>query len=221
LRREEVAQRAEISIEWYTKLEQGRVVLPSAGTLQALAKALELTDVEERHLRRLVNREDRPLHAIERVPDGVRRVIENLSGPAYVTGKRWDILAWNSAAARLFGFELLAADQRNILLFVMTNPASRTLFGATWAIEAKRMVSLFRADYDVWAGDPSFEQLIDQCQVGCPQFKDWWQSHDVGAPASGTKHLHHPVDGDHQYAYSTFHATDDPALKLALYSKHT
>lgn len=219
LRREEVAQRANISVEWYTKLEQGRVVLPSEDTLLALTKALELSDVEERHLHRLVGRADRPLHTIERVPDGLIRVIERLSDPAYITGRRWDILTWNGAAARLFGFDLLPVAQQNILLFVITNPASRKLFGTTWASEAKRIVSLFRAEYDIWAGDPSFAALIDQCHAGCPQFGDWWSSHDIGAPVSGTKYLWQSVEGRHRYAYSSFQANDDPALKLTLYSK--
>ena len=219
LRREEVAQRADISVEWYIKLEQGRAVLPSESTLLALAKALELTDVEQRHLRRLVSREDRLPHIIERVPVTLVQVIENLSGPAYITGKRWDILAWNGAAVRLFGFDVLPEGQRNILLFVIASPAAKELFGTTWEVEAKRMVSLFRAEYDVWAGDPSFEDLIAQCRAACPQFEDWWTSHDIGAPVSGTKHLHHPLEGHHRYAYSTFYSTDDPALKLALYSK--
>jgi len=219
LRREEVAQRADISVEWYVKLEQGRVVLPSEATVLALSKALELSDVEERHLRRLVGREDRPAHIIERVPDGLVRVIERLADPAYLTGRRWDLLAWNNAASRLFGFDTLPAAQQNILLFVITNPLSKKLFGRTWASEAKRVVSMFRADYDIWAGDPSFIELIEKCHAGCGQFGDWWSSHDIGAPVSGIKYLCHSADGDHRYAYSSFQANDDPALKLALYSK--
>ena len=220
LRREEIAQRAGISVEWYVKLEQGRAVSPSDATIIALSRALELDAVEQAHLHSLVGKAKSPSFAREVAPALIRRLVESLPQPAYVLGRRWDILAWNAAAAELFGdFARMPATDRNILLFVLTDPKARNLFGTGWAKEAKRMVSLFRVAHDLWAGDSAFAEIVERFRTGCPEFDSWWQSHDVGAPVSGTKLLHHPVRGPLQFEYATFQANDDPKLKLAIYAE--
>ncbi|MGF6919821.1 transcriptional regulator with XRE-family HTH domain [Paraburkholderia sp. 40] len=116
LRREEVARRSGISTEWYVKLEQGRVISSSAETFASLVKALMLSAVEEAHLRALAQggRDGRFLR--ETVPEVLRIVVEGLAEPAYLTGERWDILAWNNAAVQLFtDFATLPDEDRNIL----------------------------------------------------------------------------------------------------------
>ena len=81
------------------------------------------------------------------------------------------------------------------------------------------MVSLFRAAHDLWPGDSAFAALVDRLQAYCPQFTSSWAAHGIGAPVSGTKHLHHPTLGVLRYDYVSFQANDDPALKLALYTR--
>ncbi|WBO22899.1 helix-turn-helix domain-containing protein [Sphingomonas abietis] len=220
LRREEVAQLAGISVEWYVKLEQGRAVSPSAATIAALGEALRLDKIEQTHLLALAESAGRKPFAIEVVPETIIHVVASLPQPAYVTGQRWDILAWNDAAAELFtDFERIPAEDRNILLYVLADPAGRRLFGASWAQEARRMVSLFRVAHDLWAGDPAFATLVETLGARCPEFGVWWTSHDIGAPVSGTKTLHHPVRGELRFDFATFQANDDPALKLAIYAQ--
>ncbi|MDP1752246.1 MAG: helix-turn-helix domain-containing protein, partial [Reyranella sp.] len=99
LRREEVAELAGIGVDWYIRLEQGRSVNPSVTTVDALARALRLSKVEHAHLRALTRSGDRRAFARETVPEAIRRLVESLKQPAYVTGRRWDILVWNKAAA--------------------------------------------------------------------------------------------------------------------------
>ncbi len=99
LRREEVAELAGIGVDWYIRLEQGRAVTPSVTTVDALAGALRLGKVEHAHLRALARNHDRGAFTRETVPDAIRRLVESLDQPAYVTGRRWDVLAWNAAAA--------------------------------------------------------------------------------------------------------------------------
>jgi transcriptional regulator with XRE-family HTH domain len=220
LKREEVAQRAGISAEWYVKLEQGRAVSPSAETVQALGRALRLDAVELAHLRSLAAAGGRQPFRRETVPDPLGRIVRSLPEPAYLSGQRWDILAWNDAAAALFGdFGRLAPEDRNILHWMFTDPAARTLFGETWAEEARRMVSLFRAAHDLWPGDAAFVAVVDRIRTNGPEFDAWWSEHGVGAPVSGTKHLRHPTLGVVLYEYASFQANDDPALKLALYTR--
>src|SRR5271168_2358155 len=96
-RREEVAELAGIGVDWYIRLEQGRTVSPSTTTIDALARALRLNKAEHGHLRALTRNADRPVFVRESVPDAVRRVVESLNQPAYITGRRWDVLAWNVA----------------------------------------------------------------------------------------------------------------------------
>lgn len=220
LKREEVAQRAGISAEWYVKLEQGRAVSPSAQTVEALGRALQLDRVEMAHLRALAASGGRQPFRREDTPDALRRILANLAEPAYLTGQRWDVLAWNDAATALFGdFGRLAPDDRNILFWMFTDPAAKRVFDKTWADEARRMISLFRAAHDLWPGDLAFVDLVERIRTSCSEFDAWWSEHSISAPVSGTKHLSHPTLGLVHYEYASFQANDDPALKLALYTR--
>jgi len=220
LKREEVALRAGISAEWYVKLEQGRAVSPSAETVTALGRALLLDAVELAHLRSLAALGGQHPFRREAVPNTLRQLVESLTGPAYITGQRWDILAWNNATVALFGdFGRLAPEDRNVLLWMLTDPVAKRLFGDGWSGEARRMVSLFRATHDLWAGDAAFAALVGRLREGCPEFAGWWAAHGIGAPVSGTKQFYHPTLGTLRFAYASFQANDDPALKLALYTR--
>jgi transcriptional regulator with XRE-family HTH domain len=218
LRREEVAELAGIGVDWYIRLEQGRTVNPSATTIDALARALRLSKAEHAHLKVLARDGDRRAFAIETVPDAIRRLLKSLKQPAYVTGRRWDLLAWNEVADAVFGFSRLSEDDRNILLCMMTNRQTRKLFGDGWADEAKRMVAQFRATHDVWAGDPAFVALLDRLTQDSSEFRRWWKAHEVRNTGSGRKTLHHPGKGLLHYEYTSFQANDDPALKLVIYT---
>jgi len=220
LRREEVAELAGIGVDWYIRLEQGRNVSPSVTTVDALARALRLGTVEHAHLRALARDTSRRAFSREAVPEAIRRLVESLNQPAYVTGRRWDILAWNAATTDVFGdFSRIAEADRNILLYVLTDPDARRLFGATWADEARRMVAQFRITHDLWAGDPAFLDLLARLRQGSPEFATWWGAHDIRSVASGQKLLNHPKKGLLRFEYATFQANDDPALKLAIYTQ--
>ena len=218
LRREEVAELAGIGVDWYIRLEQGRTVSPSITTVNALARALRLNPAEHGHLRALTRHNERQVFVRESVPPTIQRLIEGLNQPAYITGQRWDILAWNNAANEIFAFSRLAEADRNILLTMLANPKTRTLFGAGWADEARRMVAQFRATHDLWANDPAFLDLIERLKAGCPEFPQWWNEHDIRGIVAGRKSLTHPRKGTLQYEYATFQANDNPALKLAIYT---
>ena len=215
LRREEVAELAGIGVDWYIRLEQGRAVSPSQTTVKALARALQLSRAEQAHLMALTQNAGRRVFTPETVPDTIRRLIEGLTQPAYVTGRRWDVLAWNEAADAIFAFSHVPEADRNTLISVMTNPASRRLFGASWKDEAKRMVAEFRATHDLWAGDPAFVALLTRLRDGSPEFSEWWEAHDVRDVSAGRKQLKR---GALRFEYVSFQANDDPALKLVIYT---
>src|ERR1044071_7017757 len=122
LRREEVAELAGIGVDWYIRLEQGRAVNPSVTTIDALARALRLSKVEHAHLRALASGANRRAFSLETVPAALRNLVESLNQPAYITGRRWDLLTWNKAAAEIFGFDSLAEEDCNILICVLLYP---------------------------------------------------------------------------------------------------
>jgi len=219
LRRQEVAELAGISVDWYIRLEQGRAVSPSPETLDALTRVLCLSTVERAHLRALASSADRRTFVPERASDELWHLVQNLNQPAYVTGRRWDILAWNAAATDIFtDFSRLAEADRNILIYVLTDPDARRLFGQTWADEAWRMVAQFRGTHDFWSGEPAFHDLLQRLQEGCPEFAGWWEAHDVRRSGAGRKSLNHRERGLLHFEYATFQANDDPSLRLAIYT---
>lgn len=218
LRREEVAELAGIGTDWYVRLEQGRDVRPSLATVNALARALRLEPAERAHLRALARGAEGRSFTVESVPEVVRRVVESLPQPAYLTGRRWDLLAWNAATAELFAdFGTMPKPERNLLLFMLTDARARRVFGRIWATEARRMVAQFRVHHDLWAGDAAFLELATRLRRECPEFTAWWKAHDVRGPGGGRKLLHHPSKGPIWVEYAIFQANDDAALRLAIY----
>lgn len=220
LRREEVAELAGIGVDWYTRLEQGRSVSPSAATLAALARALGLNKTEHAHLQALVRMDTRgeraKAFAREAVPPTLQRILADLQLPAYVTGRRWDVLAWNKAADALFGFSKIPPPDCNLMLNMFCLTGSRALFGNTWAAEAQRMVAQFRSTFDQWAGDPAFEDLLQRLRQSGPEFSAWWEAHAVRSVVSGEKRLSPARRAAMRMEYASFQSNDDPALRLVL-----
>ncbi|MCS7476694.1 helix-turn-helix transcriptional regulator [Umezawaea endophytica] len=208
LRREEVAELAEIGVDWYVRLEQGRAVRPSPATIEALARALLLDDTERAHLEALARNGSRAPFEREVVPDATRRVVEAMTEPAYVTGRRWDLLVCNTAAVELFG-----DMSGNVLEHLLLDPAGRTLFGAAWEGQAAHAVAQFRVAYDLWAPDRAFVDLADRLRRGCPEFEVWWDGHDVVGGGAGRKVLNGVV-----HDYATFRVNEDPELRLTVYT---
>lgn len=217
LRREEVAARIGISTEWYTKIEQGRVETLSNRIVSALGRALELDKVEVLHLQSLTRRKTESENDSV-IPEGVVKLIQGLAEPAYVTNAHWDVLIWNSAAAELItDFSLLSDEERNILIFMLTTPEARTLFGETWHKEARRMLALFHADYDRNAHNPAFPLLITRLERECEEFSEWWNEHVIAAPVSGVKCLTGRDGVKRTFSYSSFMSNDAPSLKMSIY----
>ncbi|AGZ41079.1 hypothetical protein AFR_13965 [Actinoplanes friuliensis DSM 7358] len=208
LRREEVADLAGIGVDWYIRLEQGRAVSASAATLDALARALRLDPTERAHLQELAGGNHRPPFVREKVPAAIRRIVTSLPQPAYVTGRRWDMLLANAAAIELFPGMVAG----NVLEYLLLSPEAREVFGMSWATEARRVTAQFRAAYAVWAGDPSFEQVRETLALS-PEFRRWWEQHDIRHSRAGAKTLR-----GRRYTYATFQANDDPSLRLAVYT---
>jgi transcriptional regulator with XRE-family HTH domain len=221
LRREEVAQLAGVGATWYTWLEQGRDVRASLEVLEALARAMRLSQAERSHLIMLGRGEEAPpcKSPVERVSPTLRRLIENFGpNPAYILGRRWDYLAWNAAAAALLG-DLGAVPRaaRNHAWLTFTDPARREMF-TDWERSSRTLVGKFRADSARHLGDPSFESLIAALRRSSPEFARAWERHEVSRGGEGRKDLRHPLAGMMSFSHGVFHPAEKLDQRLILYS---
>lgn len=221
LRREEVAFLTGVGTTWYTWLEQGRDVQASPEVLAALAKALRLDAAERKHVFVLNERAagGSPTAESEYVGAPLRRILQSLTTqPAYVLGRRWDILAWNRGATAVFGdYATLTGDARNIMHFLFLNPAHRELL-VDWERLAPIALAMFRADYARYVGNPDFERLIQHLCAQSREFRRWWSDHRVLPPISNKKQIKHPIAGLMTFEYSTLIAAEQPELKLIVYT---
>jgi transcriptional regulator with XRE-family HTH domain len=221
LRREEVAQLAGVGTTWYTWLEQGRDVRASASVLEAIAGALELTPAERAHLV-LLGRGEQVVQGRapkETVDPTVKRLVESLGpGPACLTGRRFDFLAWNDAHSVVFGDPGKMPDGRqNLLWRIYMEPSMRTLH-PDWEEGARRILARFRAEAARHIGDPDFEDLIGALQEGSPEFRKWWDLHEVATSGVGRKVVRHPTAGKLVFEHAVFRPQESPEQRLVLYT---
>ena len=200
LRREEVASLAGVSVDYYTRLEQGRALNVSDSVLGAIARALRLDDVEVAHLRDLVGPSAGSGRARPRAGQGVRPgVLQLLAAmedlPVYVLGSRGEVLAANRLARAVFtDFGALPVAQRNIVRWLCTDPAARELF-VDWEEVAADAVAALHRQVGKDACDPVIAALVGELSVVSEDFARWWASQRVYSRHHGTRRLHHPVVG--------------------------
>lgn len=221
LRREELAQLAGVSVAYYTRLEQGNGRNVSPEVLGAIARALRLTDAEHAHLVHLARpRPQRRKHAgrAQQVRPSLRQLIDTFDGtPAYVTGRRSQILSWNRMAAALFGdWGELPAHERNWARLVFLRPDYRRLF-ADWESKATDIVGMLRMDAGRHPDDPQLSALVGELSVKSPEFRQLWARHDVKEKCHGVKALRHPLVGELSLLFESFQPPGDPEQTLITY----
>lgn len=222
LRREEVARRADVSTDYYTRLEQGRNIHPSRSVLSSVARALELNDAESAHMFDLL--ENCGGQAVE--PNSTQRVQASLLAllvalgdvPAVVLGRRTDVLASNRTARLLFtDLCALPREQRNYTRWIILDPAARVLF-RDWHGAASDAVAELRADVGRHPRDPEVSALVGELAVHSDDFRQWWARHTVGQKSSGTVKLHHGLVGDLEVDFVHLIMPDDPEQSLRIYT---
>ncbi len=225
LRREEVAQRANISPTWYAWLEQGRGGAPSAEVLDRIARALMLTDVEREHLFLLGL--GRPPEARYRKSEGVtprlQRVLDALDpSPAVIRTATWDVVAWNRAATvMLMDYGSLPLEQRNILRFIFLDPSARAA-QYDWESVARHVLGSFRADAARAGAAAEVRPLVDELCRLSPEFRTMWRDNDVrGSHGEAVKHIRHPALGPLAFEYSSFAVDGRPDLSMVVYNPAT
>jgi transcriptional regulator with XRE-family HTH domain len=224
LRREEVAQRANISPTWYTWLEQGRGGAPSADVLDRLAAGLMLTEPEREHL--FILALGRPPEVRFKPVDGVtprlQRVLDAFTvSPAIIKTATWDVVAWNRAAAALLtDYGTLPRGQRNILRLLFTNPGVRAR-NVDWQDVARFAVGAFRADAARAGASAEMTSLVEELRRTSPEFDALWQDNEVVAHGGGVKRLHHAELGLLELEFSAFAVDGRPELGMVVYNPAT
>ncbi|MFF4628940.1 helix-turn-helix domain-containing protein [Streptomyces griseorubiginosus] len=219
LRREEVAALAAISVDYYTRLEQGRV-RASTPVLTTLARALRLGEDEEFYLYELAGRtDDRPRRRrpVQRIRPAMHRLLDQLTDtPALVLGKRLDILAWNPLATALYtDFSELAPARRNYVNLLFTDPTVRELH-TEWAHDARDAVAALRMEAAADPTDPELARLVGELTHQDADFHTWWAEHRVSSATYGTKHYRHPLVGDLTLDCDTWAANDGSGQRLMI-----
>ena len=221
LRREEVAQRANISPTWYTWLEQGRGGAPSPDVLDRIANGLMLTEAEREHLYMLGL--GRPPEVRYKPVDGVtprlQRVLDAFEvNPAMIKNATWDVIAWNrAAAALLLDYGTLAPKDRNILRLMFANSRVRAA-QEDWKSVARYVVGAFRADAVRAGASEEVTRLVDELSTLSPEFDALWRSNEINEPAEGLKRIHHPELGPLELEISAFAVNGRPELGMLVYN---
>ena len=226
LRREELAALAGVGVSWYTWLEQGRDIHPSPDVLDALARTLRLDAAERKTLFALA-RVELPLpggsETTADAGDDGRALLVSLvealhPTPAYLLGPMTRILAWNPAAAALFGsLDHLPAERRALLWLLLVDPGeARDNPGRQGT--ARNMVARFRSEYAQHAGEPAYEEFIADLRAHSAPFAQWWDEHEVTDTQRGTKTIQHPRLGTLRLHHAQTVPTGAPDLRLTIYA---
>jgi transcriptional regulator with XRE-family HTH domain len=224
LRREEVALRAGISVEWYTRLERGVARGVSEEVLEAIGSALQLDEAERAHLADLVRtanaeRPPRGTSTPQRVRPSVARLVDVMDAiPACVTNGRLDVLYANDLAEALFS-EAFRDPVRpaNLARYVFLDPRARTFY-RDWEKAATDTVAVLRAEAGRKPYDRGLSDLVGQLSTRSDEFRVRWAAHDVGFHRATTKQMHHPLVGDLTLAFEMLELPADPGLSMLNYS---
>jgi transcriptional regulator with XRE-family HTH domain len=220
LRREELAQLAGVSVAYYTRLEQGNGRNVSAEVLDAIARALRLSDAEHAHLTHLAKpkQQKKPAVRAQQVRGPLRTLLDTMEGvPAILVGRRSDILAWNRMAAAVFGdWAELPTQEQNWARLVFLHPEYRDLF-VDWEHKANDVVSQLHMDAGSHPEDPRLSALVGELSVKSEEFRRLWATHDVKDKCHGIQRLHHPLVGELDLRLESFHLADAHEQMLVTY----
>jgi transcriptional regulator with XRE-family HTH domain len=224
LRREEVAQRANVSATWYTWLEQGRGGAPSADVLDRISRAMMMTDAEREHLFLLGL--GRPpevrYHAPEGITPRLQRLLDTLEvSPAFIRTATWDVIAWNKAATVvLTDYSTLPEGERNVLRMMFRDARTRAA-QPNWLHVARYVVSSFRADVARAGASRNVQSLVDELCATSPEFAALWRENNVHVHGDGAKVLNHPTAGPLSVEFSAFAVDGRPDLSLVIFNPAT
>jgi transcriptional regulator with XRE-family HTH domain len=228
LRRDEVANLAGISVDYYTRLEKGNLGTASDSVLAAIAKALQLDDAERAHLGDLASaaagsaRGGRQRSSPARIRSTVQHLLDSMTGSAaFIRNGRLDLLAVNSLARAVWApvFESVTARGQcpNLARFAFLDPRGVDFY-ADWSDAARGAVALLRSEAGRAPHDKALTDLVGELATRSDEFRSWWATHDVRLHAVGAKRFRHPVVGELTLAFNAMSLPADPGQTLTAYT---
>ncbi|MFD8494491.1 helix-turn-helix transcriptional regulator [Amycolatopsis sp. NPDC059657] len=217
LRREELAQLAGISVDYYTRLEQGRARNVSPAVLESLARALRLHADEERYLTNLAapKRKRVAKPKPQRVRPELQLLLDTIQAPAFIFGRYLDVLAWNALGAAI-GFDF-AAGERNIPKAFFLDEAAREMH-PEWESVAKEVVANLRSEVGKYPDDPRLAQLVGELSMHSADFRKLWAGQSVREKASGVKVINNRIVGELRLNYETMRLQGDTDQGMVIYT---
>jgi hypothetical protein len=221
LRRQEVAQLAGLSVDYYIRLEQGRGPRPSRQVLSALSRALVLSADERAYMFRVGGEEPSPAAGgpARSVPDGILHLLDLMPfTPAYVVSARYDILAWNQLAVHFIGdLSSIPAADRNMIRWMFDRPADDVAWSDADAMAFTRsVVADLRAAYAKYPGNRDVSALVTELLALSPPFASMWASQEVSERHPMRKRFSHPLVGPLDFVCQVLHI-DDTDQRLIVY----
>jgi transcriptional regulator with XRE-family HTH domain len=220
LRREEVAELADVGPTWYTWLEQGREIRPSLRVLGNIAAVLQLSDVETQYLFELAGHEpQRPAQADEASAElTLQSVVDEFRSPAFIRNGRYDVLAWNDAFQAIFPLSADAAPlERNFLCRLLRADWGGAIL-PDYEELARACVADFRMSYARRGAPAAFVALVDELQSSSPLFARWWSEYAVDEIREIDQRVLHPMAGELLLRFRHFDVVERPGIKLVLFS---
>ncbi len=217
LRREEVAQLCDISVTWYTWIEQGRDVSVSAAVWARLATVLQMTRAERAYLFELADVSD-PDHGGDAgwtPPPFLQACVDSMNGPAYILDRYWNVMAYNRSLDQVFAGWMSAQAEPNLLRFIFLDENAPRIV-VDWEARANRVVAEFRADIGAYLDDAATAVLIDELLAGSPVFRHWWARQVVVEREGGLRAFQHPELGRREFEQITFRLATQPDYKLVM-----
>jgi transcriptional regulator with XRE-family HTH domain len=210
LRRQEVAQLAGMSVDYYIRLEQGRGPHPSRQVLAALARALMLTADERDYLFRVAGESPPPVVGPSReITPGIRHLLDTMPDtPAYVVDAAYNVLAWNRLAIHFIG-DLASHEDRNMIRWTFRREPTDVV----WTVElflrfTRATVADLRASYACYPGDSAIETLVTEMLALSPRFADMWAEHEVEVRGPMLKYVSHPQAGLLEFECQVLHIAE-------------
>lgn len=223
LRREEVALLADVSTDYYTRLERGNLTGVSESVLEALAAALQLDESERTHLLDLARAANtggrqRRTSPQQHVRPGVQRILDSISAPAYVRNTRLDLLGVNRLGrALLCDLYENDASRPNLARYLFLDSRSRDFY-VEWAAVAKDVVAALRIEAGRNPYDRGLTDLVGELSTRNDDFRTWWGSHNVRIHRTSTKQMHHPVAGNLELTGEALELPGDAGLSIITYT---
>jgi len=225
LRRNEVAMLADVSVEYYAKIERGSLAGVSDSVLEAISRALQLDDAEREYLFELANTAQGGVEPVRRrkptkwMPrEGLLHALNAITaGPAFVRNGRMDILATNPLGAAFYDLVIDGPAHGNLARFQFLDDHSHDFY-PDWDAAADVVVAILRTEAGRDPRDKALHDLIGELSTRSDEFRTRWGAHNVRRHGTGTKHFHHHLVGDLTLSYEGLEITAEPGLSFLIYT---